>query len=466
MEKQILQLRVFLWSLLILILIWFAWMKIIPTGHIIYKTKIFGNDFFIGKLSPTERVEGKNKIIGDPVYFSLSTPRRFDRAQVELEYENNSSQDLIEFGVLVGEKNWNYRLEPVENRVIDNLEDWNKISEADLTLLQRKKNYDNIKSFLENPPARDKIALYNTKLEDEYLLDDYQAGNHIYNFDKVLRGRYAFYTYIKDESLAFDFRFQDLNEDKDTDEVTIDLYYNNQVIDSWHLDDDGVVIDNGHWSEERNLSLELKNLPEGVYKIEVNTGDDILTKNIATKQTKMAFVGTFRLAKNNKTNQTLFTDGQELFVKTLNPDSLQTILIDDKELIINETYKQFSTNLSSINISQVKIEKDGLILASDGVITFSKEALLNPGFKKVDGNLDTNRVDYILANYRSPEIIDGAKKVNLDIDLSDAYREDSKYSFIISIPGLSIEDGKDVKIKSIKINLFGKSLLEKIKEFF
>jgi hypothetical protein len=468
MKNKIISLRIFLWGLLLISLFWFAWMKIIPTGQFSYQADSFGDNFFIGKLNPKERIASQNIIIGDPVYFSLYTPRRFDKAQIKIQYKNETQRNLVELGVMVGDKNWGYRLEPLENKILDNLSsDWDKLTEGDLTLWQRDKKYNNIKTFKEDLPNREKIALYNTKINDEYLLEDYQANGSIKNLQTPIRGRYGFYTYIKDENLNWDFNFVDLNKNKNSDEVDIDLYYGDQLIQSWHLEDDGNVFDNGQKSEERGLKLDLANLPEGVYKIEVRANDDIVTKNISTIQSKLAFYGTLHLAKTKMDNKfTLFTDAQEVAVKTISPDSLQKIYIDNQVLNLEETYKQFSTRINSADISEINFAKDSLIIATDGVLAFSRSELINPNFKKVNDNLNFDNIDYILANYTANKSLDRGKLATIELNLADAYREKGRYGFIISIPGLEPHQGEKFEINNIQINLSGKSLLNKIKEIF
>ena len=462
MKNSILKLRIVLWSGLALLLIFLAVMKIVPTGYIPYKTNFLDNSFFINKITPLERVKNKNTIIDNPVYFSLFTPRKFDRARLTFEYKDNLKQGLIETGVLVYNKTLQYRLAPVENSIIDDLsKSWNTIKDGQKVLLQREKKYSSTADFLKNLPAREKIALYNTEIKNDYILPDYKASDKLDVINEVLCGSYNFFTYIKDEDLNFDFGFQDLNQNRNSDEIDINLYQNNKIINTWHLADDGNVSDNGKLSADRKFNINEKNLPEGVYKIELKTNDDILTKNISTKQSKLAFENTLQLARAGEKNITLFTDGKELSAKTTNPDSLQTLLIGDKKLVISETYKQFTTQ---VNSEKILIEKDGLILTSNGVFSFEVDKLINPNFKKVDKNLDFNQVDYILADYKSP-ITTGAEKIaQVDIDLTNAYREKGKYSFMLSLPGINPENGENLEIKNLKVELFGKGIFEKIKD--
>ncbi len=56
--------------------------------------------------------------------------------------------------------------------------------------------------------------------------------------------------------------------------------------------------------------------------------------------------------------------------------------------------------------------------------------------------------------------------MRVEFDLRGAYREDGKYTFLISAPGLNPNDALDdyLEIEEIKVELKGKTLIEKIRE--
>jgi hypothetical protein len=273
--------------------------------------------------------------------------------------------------------------------------------------------------------------------------------------------------------MDFEFSFIDINNNKDADRIDLNLYYNDLLIDTRHLDDDGNSNDDSKNSELRKMHLRIPNLPEGVYKIELRVNDDIITKKIETKQKIVSFVNKINIAEDGKDNIVVYTDSQRLEATTIYPENLQTIRIANTELVLNESYKQFSTvletSLATSGISRVDLEKDGLIVSGNGMFSFFEDALINPKFKKVDENLDlTNTsVAYILADYQSPQNIDGWNYSEISIDLSRAYREDRTYSFIISIPGLKINTLDNfIEINKIEISLEGDTLVELLKEKF
>lgn len=470
-----------MWLILAGVTGWLLYMAAAPSGKISYVADFTKSSYFIGKLTPEERlmpIEGEmplsRVIIGDPVYFSLRTARRFDKAKLTLKYrQSEDAPPIIEAGVLADKIIWRYDLQPIENKIIGRLAYvWDVKNENGLILLQRNDSasttlYGSIEDFLNKPPQNSEIALYNRDLNMEYLLRDYKKSAENQPTVPAVRGAYQFYTYIKDEDLDFTFDFIDINKNKDSDPIDLNLYYGNQIIDTRHLDDDGIANDSGKESATRRLSLKAANLPEGVYKVELRANDDVITEEITTKQSKLSFAAKIRLAGAGAKNIGLFTDSNEISAQTVNPGSLQKIKIGDNELDINQTYKQFNIETGQ-GVKEIKLEKDDVILAGDGVFGFSEEALINPAFKKVDGKLDINSVNYILAKYEMPAEENGWKIAQAEFDLSGAYREQGRYNFLISIPGLRADDEiKDwVEVREIKIELEGTTLLKRIKNTF
>src|SRR5574344_1121214 len=181
------------WLILAGLIVWF---KVLPNGHITYyrsypaKINIFGGKGFIGNLTPADRVNDKNEngaeIFGDPVYFSVFTPRTFNDAKITITYQDNltTSTPLIEAGVLVDNIVWRYKLASLENKLLDNnFSSWSKIQEDGVLLLQKNKKFSTILDFLndvKNKPEeicqtnnlQSCLALYNTEKFSEYFGDN------------------------------------------------------------------------------------------------------------------------------------------------------------------------------------------------------------------------------------------------------------------------------------------------------
>lgn len=487
MDKFKLRIRIFLWSLLTAMVAVLLYLGIVPFGKISYVYRFDKTGEFIGALTPKERVDKRqypNTILGDPVYFTLHTPRSFESAVLHFKYKNKSLDNLlnpiIEVGPLVDKVSWRYDLRPVENKLIDSIAlVWDKMTAGDLILLQKNKQFASVNEFLDalDEPGKvdlNKLAVYNYDLKTDYILNDYRASTRNLVIDKALRGSYQFYTYIDVENLDYTFEFVDINKNRDKDPVEVRLFRDNELVETRQLEDDGDVTDDGVESAVRKLNFEVADMGTGVYKMEVVANDDIVTKRIITKQNKLAFVNGIRLHDAGSKNITVFTDSKKIQSKTIYPNSLQTIKVGESDLAITETYKQFETvvtkALSSDKSVKIVLEKDGVYLNGNGVFSFSREALLNPRIKKMDTNADVKNddIEYVLARYQAPIAKDGWKEASVPVDLRYAYREKGKYSFLVSIPGLKNDDNIDggIILDEMRVDLTGWSIVSRIKNLF
>ena len=497
-----------MWLVLLWVVAWFLYMGIVPGGSIKYKYDFDKKSSFISNLEPNTRViisdkKYPNMIVGNPAYITLTTPRKFNSANLKMKYRRINEKSgvnqypVIEAGVLVDNTVWRYDLKPIENEIIDKLAlVWDVKREGELLLLQRNDNvassvnkiYASVENFLEDLPSDDRIALYNYDLKRDYTLEGYRSfavgelldGEDVKytEIDQDIRGTYQLYTYIKNEELDFTFTFTDLNQNNDKDDIDIYFYYENHLIASNHLEDDGVQIDSGVLSHERELELRLSDLPEGAYKIEIKTNDDIVTKKIRSRQKNIVFANRLWLEKEGENEtQSLYTNSNVIQANTTYTDSLQTIKAGTNMLDMAQTYYQYSSKVGKANIldtfSEINLERNGVILSGNRVFSFSPEAFFDPNIKKLDKYVDIaeDGIKYILARYVAPDISDGQREILTSFDLTKAYRENGKYSFLISVPGLSSPDENTaenfgIEIEDIEFELKGRSLNEKLKEFF
>ncbi|MBU0649502.1 hypothetical protein KJ627_02050 [Patescibacteria group bacterium] len=467
-RKNILMIRIVLWLILAVAVGWFGYMKIIPSGKVSYVYDFSRPNYFIGKLAPEERVKinkTEAEIKGDPVYFSLKTPRRFEQAKVTVRFKNTTDFPIMEIGLLNNKDAWSYDLKPLQNKIIDQLSlAWPVApGENGARLIERKKKYNTVEQFLGNLPDMNEIALYNYNFKNHFLLNNYEFSQKNNLIDYKFRGSYQFYTYIKQEELNYVFNFVDLNLNLDNDSIEIKVYSNGSEIYSAY------VVDKKVDNDERQAIIKIAGLPEAVYRFSVIANDDVITKSIISKQSQFVLINKIWLAESNKESLTLFTNSRLISAQTVNPASLGKIKVGDTFLDLNETYKQLSVKTLNQPV-KVELNKDDIIISGDGVFSFTESGLFDPRFKNVDGNLDINgeKINYILTNYQTPANSDDWQTAIAEFDLTKAYQENGKYQFLISVPCLKAEKltQGEIIIKEIKVDLSGTALLQKFKKYF
>ncbi|MFA5183949.1 MAG: hypothetical protein WC456_00300 [Patescibacteria group bacterium] len=464
----------------------FLYLKIVPGGQISYSKSWPGGlrsgKGFIYDFKPAERMSAASeflKIVADPVYFSLFTPRRFDEAVLTIRYRDRlgTTTPLFEAGVLKDKLTGHYELRPLQNDVIDDLRfRWPRLEDsAALLILQAERNYDSADAFFSDLQAgqlRDCpggptacVAVYNYPLTFDYRLPDYAPLKPL-KIEQPLRGPHQFYLYLKDESWRLSLDFSDLNQDKEQDPISVQVRGAGGVIAHETLGDNNPTPDNGR-VEEKRLVLSGQSQPTGVYKVSVDISSDVVIARIISSSDKLSFLNKIWPVSGTG-SLTLFTDAAYLEASTLNPASLGVITFAGRDQELSQTGQPFVFSAPA-GVKELILRADDIRLANNGVLAFSRDSLFNPGFKKLDRYLSTTTsVRYVVADYQQPIYDEGWKTATARFSLGDADRENGRYSFLLSIPGLngSADAPHYLEIKEIEVSLQGKTLGRRLLDLF
>lgn len=478
------------WIILLCLLVFvFIFLKIVPGGEISYRKNyqnlIGSGQGFVYNFTPQERVDESErlpKIIGDPVYFSVFTPRNFSKAKLSIIYKNNLSEKapIIEAGVLADSLVWRYDLKPLENKIIDNVktrDPWFVLSSSNPLILQKNNNYSSKEDFLsdlnnnnlkgcENDSSLC-TAFYNYNFEKNYEKLSFDTPKRSFSLEVPLRGAHNLLIYIN-ESINLDVDFVDLNLDKKADPISLILSKSGALIAQSKLIDPNLKPESKE-EELKSLSLEASDLDTGIYSLEIKISDDVVIKEINSSTNRLVFSRKLWPVSWGK-DLDLYTTSSYLKVKALGPASLQNINFGEQNFYLDEPYAQKHFALSNpSNINKIEISKDDVILENDGIFSFSEDIIFSREVNKINANFqEIEKMDYIVANYKSPVIKeDGFKKASATFDLRGVYREDGKYNFMISIPEINKQNYNDnVVIKEVRIDFSGTTWWQKIVKLF
>lgn len=454
--------RFFLYGFLAIITIILAYFYFSPLGNITYKHKFsnkyynfLGGKGFIHKLGPTERVVSKNKIIGDPAYFYLRSAGRFSSAKLKIKYKIspellNSEEFLnMEAGVLLDKNNWRFSLYPIFNNYLEKLlSEWDSQEEGGIIFYQREKKFDNYLDFLKQKDFSN-TAFYNYNIDHDYIIKDYQpqrAINHI-NIENI-RGSYSFFTYIKNEDLSFVFNFHAHREVFSNLSLYV-YFYNNIIFSQNLLESGGVDIDNV------NYNLNLKDLPEGVYKVEIRSDNNLITKKLSTSNSKLVFINKIWLS-GSENNWKIFSNRNNFRIKALEADCLGEIEINSEKFSIDKIYQQFNFSLgdNSLDLNKIRSDSCGLVIENSGLFSFTEDSFFDPLLQKLEDGVDLTELDFIIAKYKKIQIEGDYFVSEIEIDLNKAFKDKDGYQFIISAPFLrDLVNSKFIEIEEVKIKL-------------
>lgn len=425
------------------------------------------------KLIGTKNSLGNNDyfqlITVEPVYFDVKVPRPFQKATVTLKYQNPNNQPAIQLGVKQSNGAFYNKSMAFYNSFLENMPDyWNKIQEGDTYLWQKNKpKFSNINEFLNNLPEKNKIAQFNYSLAPYIEMPNYQKSSKTTEIDKTLRGKHEIYTYLgKGEDLNFTFTIQDINRQIGADVTKVSVFNNkNEKVKEVSLADDGDTMADNKIFPERNLSVSMKNMPFGVYRLVIDCPDEIFIKKIVTAQHLLMFKGHVFLTDNENyksilgdkqlTANALYTNGSYVIADTPHSSGFQNLKIGKKIVKLEEI--KVTKEVSNLNgITTIVSPLNDVGLNSDGFFTFSQDQFFDANFATVDSLDSINNIDlydYIIAYYPRAEQDGDWLLAQTTISSPQLYFHkdgDVMANFIISLPGL-YENHRFLKIKEITI---------------
>ncbi|PIR66722.1 MAG: hypothetical protein COU51_02475 [Parcubacteria group bacterium CG10_big_fil_rev_8_21_14_0_10_36_14] len=411
----------------------FYFIPIIIFGWLCYKNissvleleyKFNKNQPILSQLVPVSRVsENKDSatINSEPVYFDIKLPRKYDKAEVEINYQNLAN-DIFEIGVAQDETRKSFNFITLENKIFDNFS-WEKIEENGLVLYQRKNRYKSINEFLINPPAFEETLAYHAEaspIKAEFLAKGKSIIDFpIKNFIKII-------TY------------------SDNPEIIVDAVGEYKV----------------------NKILINKNL----FKIELVGDESTIFNRIEINSLYVAILDKINFGKLQKT-QDIYLAGSRFLTKVEKSYGLQEIIIKgltrpvkESKININELFMPYTQVFANRDIKKISVSK-GDIEIEGSIFFLNSKYLFYPRYEVFYGDADLSEVNYILARYVTPKEEYEVKTNTAVFDIKEIPTPYRKLRFLFSLPDST--SGDIVQINSINIRLIGekfsiKKIFEKI----
>lgn len=488
----------FIWLILVILLVFFlSYQFVAPSGAWICQqsftdsgllsiTNPSGASSCLGLASPSERaVQGNGGpllILGEPVYFSVFSPRPFSNIQLDITYRPHlsSSTPIFEAGFLADKQLWRYRLQPVYNLWLEQgLSGWEEINSGNLHLFQREHNFDSISEFLTTWHSQGAsfcarprcLAVYNLSLEDAPPALDFNLlskQSAISSFPYELRGAHQFYIFVPEGGLELSGILTDLNENKDIDPAEFVIFSGQRRLDSLIIPDNRPQKEESYESSDlQAFSIARSDLAPGLYRLEFRASDDLVLSRLKVNSTYLSVINKIWTLGDGPIS--LVTDASYLQVKALSPSALQILDFGGKKLSLQEIYHQYEIDNQQAGELRINMPVGGLILANNGMFAATSSSLFNPDYPRLDRFASLkHQLDFVLADY-TPAIVkeDAWLKSSLVFPATDLYREQSRYSLILSVPGLNVDGGQGglLEIKDIRIKFYGASLSDKLKDW-
>jgi len=491
-EKFFKVVKVVLWLLPVFLFVWILNQNFVPGGKFEVKYDVTKDSKLLRNFASKE----KDKLIGTknrpgdngyfqlitttPVYFDVTVPRPFPKATIYLKYQNPDGQPEIKLGAEQVNGAYYYQDMAHFNPIVDDLLNsgsgqWYTIQEGDLILWQRDgRRYETIDDLLQNLPETEKILQYNYKLASPSELPGYKKSSQLQEINKSLRGKHEIYTYLaQGENLDFTFTIQDINRNSGEDDFKVVVYSNvGEKIKEESLPDDGEDKASGQVLPERTKQILIHEIPPGVYRLSIDTSDDIFIKKIVTKQNLLMFQGNIYLTDNDEYKDILgdkkiestafYTTSSTLKIRTAHEKGLQILTVGQESLEIDEKHS-FKEIEELGGVTRIVTPQNDVYIEGDGFFAFKADQLFDPNFNLVPGVADADNIEeyeFIIAKYKQAKKIDDYFLAEATVEVPHLYFKNNEKittSFIFSLPGLP-ENKRLFKIKEVTI-LFEKEPL-------
>ena len=410
------------------------------------------------------------RIVAEPVYFSVDLPSPYPKATVEIEYQN-PSQSMVELGLLQnnpadiqagGQPIYNWAT--IENKFVEN-SNWERIEEDGLVLLQKEPSYSSISEFIDNPPNALTVGTWRAGLRLPFTFDDYQEQPSSATVYYPLRGAHQLFTYVKDTPLEVDLTFHDANFSQGTDPVTVQVTRLGEVVAEYAIEDDGQELAVGESSGEQAFSFQVFDLEEGVYGVDLLTSDDIIFTSITTAQDKLVVKSSIHLAGSSEYHNaipdlateasTLYTESDTISATAKHSAGVSTVLFNQEPLLLRTVDRVYAWQAPrSRQLTEVFVPANDVQLVGDHYFSTSLDSWFDPefGFRELSPVTDREQLDVIISReYMGPERQRSWYLTQAEFDLTPvASEEPNQFSFALSAPGLE-EAPRDIKVRSITV---------------
>lgn len=369
------------------------------------KCNIGGKTPLCGELVPTARVtSGKDGAVikEEPVYFDVRLPRKYNKAEAEIEY-SGLQNDIFEFGVARDETRKNFDFTAVENKILDNL-GWSKLEAGGLILYQRQPTYKSISNFLVNPGNFKETLVYRADLAPKFGKMP-AKGNTMIDFPVRENIKLLIY------------------KENGAPQITVDA--------------------------DSDFNKTIDDLSGGLWRINLFGSKETIFKKISIDSPYVAIADGIKIGELAKQIK-IFTPSSRILAQTETALGTQKILNMD----VAKPFEQYAANFNSRELKKINVLKGDIEIG--GTLFFlSDKNIFYPRYEAFYSGVDLSKINFILARYASPQDIGGAKKATAGFDISSTPTPNRKIRFLFSLPNAA--KGELVKIKSIKLKFSGEN---------
>lgn len=354
--------------------------------------------------------------------------------------------------------------------------EWRVVKDEDLSLFQREQRYADINEFFGSTVAENEDVVLAGLTPGDAYSGFIAKGNHETRelLGMPLRGAHKLELIVCDERLRLAIGKRDLNRVAGSDDIMVTLKRGVSTVYNGVLPDDGNVLEDALISaDEQSLSVDLNDIENGIYSLEIEPrlgGDDFIITSVQTDAPKSIIKDNVFLFEPRETGPEqvvpaiesidIFLDSPPgvLTARTWHPIIQRSVFVDNTELIAlraagaGAPFQSGSVTLGE-GLKALRLTNPGSLILQylGGGFSFARGVSFDPSFPHLKPILGMATVDaqLVLAkNYEPPTIEGTGRRVFRSIPLEGLAFPGGKIKLILEKTG----DG-DVTITSLSISV-------------
>lgn len=282
-------------------------------------------------------------------------------------------------------------------------------------IITRLPQYARWEDFVQTAHDWSKIGIMGGDRFSFVRIPGYQPSRDPLRLNHTIRGRHVLYFYAADEDVEFRFDKVDLNRRAGRDDMTVTLARADELRLSRPtlrqvvtVRDDGVSRARGRPGAAQPVKVRLPRAPAGVYRLLIETGDDVIIRNLVTTQHILAFDQRVYLADGPETLAdqiyrplSVTIGGDVVRLQAVHASGIQSVRVGRNVLRPTDTKNPVHGPITpgatlAILRGDLIVRTNGLLAVDDAQMLPTNGAIEVP----LVADPDLDRFDYFLADYR------------------------------------------------------------------
>lgn len=439
------------------VFIWILFLRFPLDGMFKIEADLTGGNAYVFPFLPAERtilLDGRaegwkgQRIVDDPVYMNIVTPGPYESVEVAMDFKV-LRQPLLEFGLVKDSAGQQLEMYPWYSEVLE-LESWKAVVMEGKT-----------KGYVARGMADDRLlsrdtrglAVWLASTTSPVMSDSWSDQRLVKNVS--LRGAHDFWVVPADGKIFFKIIIQDVNRNRSGGVVAVQVLLNDVLVHQDAIGTSGSR-DVGYGALTP-VTVDLKDLAPGVYRLKVVADDDIFIRRVETHNPRWVVgprlvIGDVVGYATTTHSLDAWTNARHIVAETFHKEGFQEISLGSVSGIIRRTHTPVRIDRTDETVEPVRISAPNgdVRVIADGYFSFDQSSFFEPQPRRLTAATMGSRegIEAVLTGYQRVEALgDGWMRAKKTFPIVS---EAGSLRLVLSAPGIASRAGA-VDIKKVSV---------------